>query len=52
MSSICAHPGLFDRGILPPALFDMGTLGVAGVHFDESGAALLRGGDSCVSFRT
>ena len=30
---------------LPPALFDMGTLDVAGVHSDVSGAALLRGGD-------
>ena len=36
----------------PPALFDMGTLDVACVHFDVSGAALLRGGDSvCVVSR-
>ena len=46
MSSLYALPGLFDRGLLPPALFVMGTLGVAGVRFDVSGEALLRGGDS------
>ena len=45
MSSICAHPGLFDRSLLPPALSDMGTLVVAGVRSDVCGAALLWGGD-------
>ena len=39
VSSIWDHPGLFDRRLLPPALTDMGTLDV---HFDVSGAALLR----------
>ena len=46
MSSIGTGPGLFEWGLLPPALFDMGTLDVAGNRFDVSGAALLRGGDS------
>ena len=43
MSSIGFYPGLFEWGLLPPALFVMGTLDVTGVHFD---ASLLRGGDS------
>ena len=46
MSWIGTYPGLFEWGLLPLALFDMGTLDVAGVHFDVSGAALLRGGGS------
>ena len=46
VSSIWTCPGLFEWGLLPPALFDMGILDVAGVRFDVSGAALLRGGDS------
>ena len=29
VSPIWVHPGLFDRGLLPPALFDMGTLHVS-----------------------
>ena len=44
--SMCVPPGLFDRGLLQPALSDMGTLVVAGVRFDVSGAVLLRRGDS------
>ena len=40
MSSIWAHPGLFDWSLLPPALFNTGTFGVAGVRFDVSGAVL------------
>ena len=39
-------PGLFEWGLLPLALFDMGTLDVADVRFYVSGAALLQGGDS------
>ena len=46
MSSMGTYPALFEWGLLPPALFDMGTLDVAGVRFDVSGATLLRGGDS------
>ena len=46
VSSNYAHPGLFDRGLLPPPLFVKGTLSVAGVCIDVSGAALLWGGDS------
>ena len=46
MSSMWAHPGSFDRSLLPLALYDMGTLDVTGVRFDVSGAALLWGGDS------
>ena len=45
VSSIGTYPGLFVWGLLPPALFDMGTLDVAGVRFDVSGVALLRGCD-------
>ena len=45
MLSLCAKPDLFDWGLLPPALFVMMTLGAAGVRFDVSGVALLRGGD-------
>ena len=33
MSSIGAYPGLFEWGLLPPVLFDMGTLDVADVRF-------------------
>ena len=46
------NPGLSEWGLLPLALFDMGTLDVAGVRFDVSGAALSLGGDSvCVISR-
>ena len=38
-------PGLFEWGLLPLDLFDMGTMDVTGVRFDVSGVALLRGGD-------
>ena len=49
---IGTHLGLSEWGLLPLALFDMGTLDVAGVRFDVSGAALLLGGDSvCVVSR-
>ena len=44
--SMWAHPGFFYRSLLPPALFNTGTLDVTGFHFDVSGAALLRGGYS------
>ena len=37
---IGAHPDLFQWGLLPPALFAMGTLDVIGVRFDVSGGAL------------
>ena len=54
----CGEPGEtqvltnFKWGLLPPALFDMGTLDVAGVRFDVSGAALLQADDSvCVVLR-
>ena len=57
MSLIVAYPGLFEWDLLPPALFDMGTLDVTGVRFDVSGAALMClerlccGLIWCVSFR-
>ena len=46
VSSLCVPPRLFDRGLLQPALSDMGALVVTCVHFDVSGTALSMGDDS------
>ena len=43
LGAVCSGVPCGEDG--PPALFVMGILGVTGVHFDVSGAALLRGGD-------